>query len=71
MTDKSHLRQEEVSVFCVELTNMDLDEKRERRGLINYTHIVSRNTSREIRALVPAFENDISRLLCTLSVGHL
>lgn len=47
MTDKSRLRQEEVSVFCEELTNMDLDEKRERKGLINYTHIVSRNTSRE------------------------
>lgn len=47
MTDKSSLIQEEVSVFCEELTNMDLDEKRETKGLINYTHIVSRNTSQE------------------------
>lgn len=44
MADKSGLIQEEVSVFCVELTNMDLDEKRVTKGLKNCTHIVSRNT---------------------------
>ncbi len=47
MTDKSGLIQGEASVFCEELTNMELDEKRERKALINYTHIVSRNTSQE------------------------
>lgn len=45
MTDKSCLIEEEVSVFCEELKNMDLDEKRDTKGLINCTHIVSRNTS--------------------------
>ncbi len=45
MTDKSGLIQEDVSVFCEELLNMELDEKSETKGLINYTHIVSRNTS--------------------------
>lgn len=34
-------------MFCEELTNMELDEKRETKGLINYAHIVSRNTSQE------------------------
>lgn len=47
MTDKSCLIQVEASVFCEELTNMKLDEKRERKALINYTHIVSRNTLQE------------------------
>lgn len=44
MTDKSGLIEEEVSVFCEELANM---ERGREKGLINYTHIVSRNTSRE------------------------
>lgn len=45
MTDKSSLIREDVSVFCEELTNMELDERGETKGLINYTHSVSRNTS--------------------------
>lgn len=47
MADKSHLIQGEASVFYVGLINTELDEKRERKALINSTHIVSRNTSRE------------------------
>lgn len=34
-------------MFCEERTNMNLDEKRETKSLINYTHMVSRNTSQE------------------------
>lgn len=34
-------------MFYEEHTNMELDEKRERKALINYTHIVSRNTCQE------------------------
>lgn len=52
MTDKSSLIQEEASVFCEELTNMERDEKRERKALINCTHIVSRNTSQDEIALI-------------------
>lgn len=52
MTDKSSLLQEGASLYCEELTNMDLDEKRERKSLINYTHIVSRNTSQEEIVLI-------------------
>lgn len=48
MTDKSSLIQEGASVFYEQLTNMELDKKRERQKLlINYTHAVSRNTSQE------------------------
>lgn len=49
MTDKSSLIQEEASVFYEEHTNMALDEKGKRKALINYTHIVSRNTCQEVR----------------------
>ena len=48
MTDKSSLIQEEASVFYEEHINMELDEKRERKALINYTLIVSRNTCQEV-----------------------
>lgn len=47
MTDKSCLIQVEASVFYEEHTNMELDEKRERKALINYTDIVSRNTCQD------------------------
>lgn len=34
-------------MFYEELRNRELDEKRQRKALINYTHMVSRNTSQE------------------------
>ena len=52
MTDKSSLIQEEASVYFEELWNKEWDEKRERKALINHTHIVSRNTSRRDSMLI-------------------
>lgn len=34
-------------MFYEELRNRELDEKRQRKALINYTHMVSRNTSQD------------------------
>lgn len=47
MADKSGLIQEEASVFCVELTNMDLDEKIVTKGLEKlHTHRLTQHFSK-------------------------